>query len=264
MFYIREKYGNEGYAIWFLILEELGKADFHYLNLKDQIELMYLSGQLKTTETRLLDIISDLAKLKAIDPFLWESRRIIFSEKFIESISDAYERRNNNCITLSGLCEHLSIKYQHKPGKCSESGYNKPQSKVKYSIEKDTIYSFEKFWNDYGKKKEKFKSSKLYSRIPEKERIKIKEHVPQYVLSTPEIKFRKNPLTYLNGKCWEDEIEVNAGTEREQAERERIKRNNRDAEKAMNIPPEDLLKPEEFNLLTDFKKIQQQPTEEDI
>lgn len=30
--YIRKKYGNDGYATWFTILEELGLADFHYLD----------------------------------------------------------------------------------------------------------------------------------------------------------------------------------------------------------------------------------------
>ena len=32
--------------------------------------------------------------------------------------------------------------------------------------------------------------------------------VVSYVLSTPDVKFRKNPLTWLNGKCWNDEISI--------------------------------------------------------
>jgi hypothetical protein len=30
--------------------------------------------------------------------------------------------------------------------------------------------------------------------------------VRPYVLANPETQYRKNPLTYLNGRCWEDEI----------------------------------------------------------
>lgn len=29
--------------------------------------------------------------------------------------------------------------------------------------------------------------------------------MPRYVAATPERRYRKNPLTYLNGKCWQDE-----------------------------------------------------------
>ena len=31
-------------------------------------------------------------------------------------------------------------------------------------------------------------------------------HVPEYVLSTPNKEYRKNPATYLNNKGWENEI----------------------------------------------------------
>ena len=34
---------------------------------------------------------------------------------------------------------------------------------------------------------------------------KIFETLPNYIKSTPDPKFRKNPLTYLNNKTWEDE-----------------------------------------------------------
>lgn len=31
--------------------------------------------------------------------------------------------------------------------------------------------------------------------------------LPVYVASTPELQFRKNPYTWLNGKCWRDELQ---------------------------------------------------------
>jgi hypothetical protein len=65
----------------------------------------------------------------------------------------------------------------------------------------------------YGKKVERMKCEKIYARIKEADREKIKQHVPVYVESTPDPQYRKNPQTYLNGHCWEDEIITN---EREQ------------------------------------------------
>jgi hypothetical protein len=38
-----------------------------------------------------------------------------------------------------------------------------------------------------------------------KEIDKIFETLPFYLKSTPDIKFRKNPTTYLNQRTWEDE-----------------------------------------------------------
>jgi hypothetical protein len=32
----------------------------------------------------------------------------------------------------------------------------------------------------------------------------IFETLPFYIIQTPDKTYRKNPLTYLNGKCWND------------------------------------------------------------
>ena len=37
---------------------------------------------------------------------------------------------------------------------------------------------------------------------------KICNSAIDYVKSTPEIKYRKNPLTWLNGEYWRDEKEI--------------------------------------------------------
>ncbi len=84
-------------------------------------------------------------------------------------------------------------------------------------LEKETkdTYTFKQFWNDYGKKVDKTKCSKKFAKLTEKEKFALKEKVPQYVISTPEVQYRKNPLTYLNGKCWEDEIITKNTTQNE-------------------------------------------------
>ena len=70
----------------------------------------------------------------------------------------------------------------------------------------ETCLTFDEFWNMYGKKIERVKCEKIYAKIKEDDREKIKQHVPVYVASTPDPKYRKNPQTYLNGQCWNDEI----------------------------------------------------------
>ena len=68
MFYLRDKFNNDGYAVWFMLLEELGKADYHYLDLKDDIQLMYLSSEFKVSELMLNEIIEEI--MKNITPYL--------------------------------------------------------------------------------------------------------------------------------------------------------------------------------------------------
>ena len=70
----------------------------------------------------------------------------------------------------------------------------------------DTVFSFESFWNAYGKKCEKAKCEKLYAKIPESERKIIKERIGMYVSATPDRAYRKNPATYLRNQCWNDDI----------------------------------------------------------
>ena len=71
---------------------------------------------------------------------------------------------------------------------------------------KDTIYSFEEFYQDYNYKKGKKDAEKAYSKVKEADRVLIKANIPTYVASTPDLKWRSHPSTYLNGEKWNDEI----------------------------------------------------------
>ncbi len=72
--------------------------------------------------------------------------------------------------------------------------------------EKDNICAFEKFWELYDYKKNKSKCSTKWKYISKKDKLTIFETLPKYIKNTPDKQFRKHPLTYLNGECWNDEI----------------------------------------------------------
>jgi len=65
---------------------------------------------------------------------------------------------------------------------------------------------FERFWNLYNKKVDKKKCEKKWKLLTKEQRTKIFETLPAYIESTPNVKFRKNPYTYLNNESWNDEI----------------------------------------------------------
>ena len=66
--------------------------------------------------------------------------------------------------------------------------------------------NFEVFWDVYDKKIDRSKCWAKFSKLKESEQNAILLNVQDYVAANPETQFRKNPLTYLNGRCWEDEI----------------------------------------------------------
>lgn len=107
MFYIEQKYGNDGYATWIKLLRQLAITDNHWVNLSDTTELMFLSSKCKISEEVLTNIITDLSKMGEFNHILWSENKILYSEKFILNIQDAYSRRNNKCMQLKDLCIHL-------------------------------------------------------------------------------------------------------------------------------------------------------------
>lgn len=66
---------------------------------------------------------------------------------------------------------------------------------------------FDLFWELYDKKVgDKSKIASKYNKLSMEDKQAIHLHVPKYIQSQPDKKYRKNPETYLNNKSWLDEI----------------------------------------------------------
>lgn len=133
MYFIDKKYKNDGYATWFKILDKLAVTEYHYLNLNKEEEVMFLASKCNITEKLLVDIITDLVKLGKFDKNLWEFK-IIWDQSFVDSIQDAYKKRNNNCITLTGLRVLLT----------GLGVFNKPLNDVKVPVKPQTKVNYTK------------------------------------------------------------------------------------------------------------------------
>lgn len=71
-------------------------------------------------------------------------------------------------------------------------------------------YSFEKLWNIYGKKEgnEVELRSSWYA-LSAEDRQHAMEYVPQYVATTPEIKYRKYLINFIKQRLWESRPIIN-------------------------------------------------------
>ncbi len=75
-------------------------------------------------------------------------------------------------------------------------------------VKKALNIPFDVFWKTYAKSVAKDKCEAKWISLSNKVREDIMQHLPAYVASTPVKKFRKDPMTYLNGKGWLDDIIV--------------------------------------------------------
>uniref|UniRef100_A0A6M3KAJ4 Lin1244/Lin1753-like N-terminal domain-containing protein n=1 Tax=viral metagenome TaxID=1070528 RepID=A0A6M3KAJ4_9ZZZZ len=92
IFTLQSKYGNDGYAFWFKILELLAKSEGHYIDYSKASAWQFIVGRTGVNEEKATNILATLADLDAIDKEMAE-KKIIWSQNFVDNISDAYKRR---------------------------------------------------------------------------------------------------------------------------------------------------------------------------
>jgi len=126
MYILEQKYGNDGYAFWFKLLELLGDAAGHYLNLSDDAVQEFLQAKTHLGGSSCDEILSLLAKLGAIDPELWE-QRVIWSQNFVDGISVVYTNRRAEIPARPSF-------YTQKPTPAVVSTDENPQSRVEETI----------------------------------------------------------------------------------------------------------------------------------
>lgn len=192
MHYILNKYKNDGYTVWFRLLEELGKADYHYLDLSDEVQIMYLASTFLVTEETLTIIIQDLVKLGEFDKDLFNKEKILFNESFRQSIKDAYKKRNNEIITRSKLISYLVANKRLK----SDIEIIVPEEEETQIISK-TITAAE--YENYAQNKEREEFTEFRKSEIEQYREDIYAKLKKYNLTEPIVfASKKIPVVYLD------------------------------------------------------------------
>ena len=150
IFILENKFKNDGYAVWFKILELLGSTDGHFIDCRDEPTWQYLIAKSLVSEEVLIDIIETLVALDAIDKDLWE-HRIIFSQNFVDNVRDAYKRRKIQIPSKESIIANLGLlepgKCMQKPTASDQSTPENPQSKLNKTKVNKTIEDREENWN---------------------------------------------------------------------------------------------------------------------
>ena len=145
--HLKRKYGNDGYAVWFQLLEVLAVTDGYCLDLNDEITRDELAFTCCVLPGRLMEILTTIASMGNVDRELFDNG-FIWCQNFVDGLSPAYEKRISmiperptlktlktisspgNSISGAGNSINDTIK--------SISGAGNTQSKVKESKRKKT------------------------------------------------------------------------------------------------------------------------------
>lgn len=207
-----EELGLEGYGIFWILIESL----------RDQPNYMYplrllpaLARRYNTTSAKMETVVRSYALFQILDGEFFYSdslnrRMSILDEKRKKRIESGRKgglktqslksAQKNGSIALSDPSSNA------KASKVNKSKVNKNNNAQSDDLLVSTCYAFTDFWEAYGKKVDRKRCEKLYSKLTEEDRQKIKDTIDLYVATHKQKQYRKNPQTYLNGRNWEDDL----------------------------------------------------------
>ena len=90
---LQGKWGNDGYAFWFRLLEKLCSSEGHVIDCSNPVKWGLLLAKTQLNNGTGEEIMNTLVELEAIDPDLWRNERKIWCQKLVDNIADAYRNR---------------------------------------------------------------------------------------------------------------------------------------------------------------------------
>lgn len=121
-------------------------------------------------------------------------------------------KTQNNPVGYESVTSGLPLVTQTEPNSKATNNYKTKNYETNLKDKTDvSVFDFNSFWYMYDKKKGRKKCEEKYAKLTESEKSLIKQSLQAYVSSTNTdgtYPSRKDPLTYLNGECWNDEIMI--------------------------------------------------------
>lgn len=196
IYILESKYGNDGYAFWFKVLELLCDTEGQVYDCKNPANWEFLTAKTRVTSEQAKEILATLASLEAIDPELWNQRQVIWVQNLVNNLSPLYSRRSSSSPQRPDLECDRSKKTEEtdyceqKPDVNGQNDDKNPQSKVKESKEekskdstaKTTRFDCERIvelWNEIIKKP-------AVAKLTDDRRKKVKARIEEWKAKTQE------------------------------------------------------------------------------
>ncbi len=134
LYILEQKYGNNGYAFWFKLLEILGSTEGHVIDCSNPMVWQFLQAKTRTNADICEEILLLLVEVGAIDKKLWESKRI-WSDNFVERVESVYLNRKSK-VPQKPVSSGITT--GRNPAHTGITTSRNPQSKVKESKVKES------------------------------------------------------------------------------------------------------------------------------
>lgn len=141
---LRSRFGNDGYAFWFILLELIGERDGLYMDCSDEATWIYLCTEVMIDEDKVTDMLNFLGRLGAIDKDLWAVDKIIWCQNFTDRLADVFKKRGvpkpEKPISKMVSATKINISATEMPISATEMQQSKvKESKVKNSKVNTTL-----------------------------------------------------------------------------------------------------------------------------
>jgi len=142
LFILESKFGNDGYAFWFKLLELLAKGPGHFYDCRNPAAWEFLLAKTHVDEDKGNQIMSLLVELEAIDKELWE-KRIVWVQNFVDGVADAYRNRKTEPPPKPSFLQQKSseakVSTGENPSATPISTVRNPHTKLNYTKLNETI-----------------------------------------------------------------------------------------------------------------------------
>ena len=204
LYILESNYQCKGTGFFINVLRFLaGRSDHHFCIEKD-VDKIWFFSKTKCDEESGIAMLEMMVTTGKLDKQLWEEKRVIASNDFLESIKDAYKKRTNDCVSLCDIKSIYGIDDNGNGvsgGRNGVSGGNNTQSKVKESKVKKSI----NIYDTYLKKIQPERKSKQRALTNIQSHLKkfsedellacISNYFPSCKNSEPQ--FRKDPANFF-------------------------------------------------------------------
>ncbi len=95
------KYGNDGYAFYYRLFEQLGVSPNHKYECGEPVDKQYLASKTGVTEEKMNQYIGDLVSVGVIDESYWKEG-IVWAQSFVDSVAVVYNKRISELPTKEG------------------------------------------------------------------------------------------------------------------------------------------------------------------
>ncbi len=126
---LQNRFGNDGYAVWFKLLEKLASSEGHIIDCRNPMRWQLLVAYFGIDEITTVEIFKLLVEIEAIDKELWASR-VIWCQKLVDNVAHVYTNRRREKPLKPVITDD-------KPITTTEKSITTPQST--HSIVKDSI-----------------------------------------------------------------------------------------------------------------------------